>query len=215
MQDDTFARCFAIARDAKLFNAYLKAEKLLERHPRQQADLVVATFLTAVVEVKSALCWLETAANLTIGTIRQLHQLAAALESMEGCENLSAIMEAKVIAARHDRNKCVFFHRVLSSDAAIVLAPIADLVNRLEQVAAGAEDVSLQHVNDAVTRCQELCGSHDEFALYFGEHGSALFSAYLQQSWQTQVDRLLVPHGTCLIVVCDCLTALGRSKAVV
>ena len=194
-QGDEFERCFAIARDAKLLNSYLQAACWLERNPLLQGDLAVTAFMTSVASMQSALAWFEQAEHLNGASIQQLSQLAAALRLLEDREHLGIAVEDRIIAAHIGQSDCVFYHRVLCSDAAMLLAPVADLVTQLEQVAQAGNQALLQHIFEVCRKCQELCQGRSKFVLHFGQHGSALFNAYLDQSWKAQVKQLLTADG--------------------
>lgn len=200
LQGDGFERCFAIAKDAKLLNSYLQAACWVERKPTLQGDLAITALMTSVASMQSALAWLELPDNLNGGSLQQLSQLAAALQLLDDRENLGVAVDNKIIAARCGQSDCVFYHHVLCSDAAMLLAPVADIVTQLEQVAQAGDQAPLRDIFEVCKKCEELCQGRSKLALHFGQHGSALFNAYLHQSWKAQVKQLLAPEGTQYLV---------------
>ena len=207
MQETTLERCVAVAHNPPLFNVYSSAATLLPEHAEElvHTDPAVSNFLTAVSQVLSALRWLSNKANLNAASILQLSQLAAALPDMDECHNCSSTVEDKLIDMQHQFQQCCLLLSFLGSDNAMRLGPAARAAAELRTVVTLQESAAAQQMDEALRKSQELflCSEPQAFVMHFVAKGSALFDAYLQHSWQHEIDALLGHEGQ-LSVQCGC-----------
>ena len=193
MQEDSLAACLAIVQDAKLFNDYNDAARLLEQHFPALPSLAIMAFKTSVVSVNSRLDWLGTAAHLELGTIEQLGQLHAMLTLLSGSSygSLSNAVGVKISDACSNLRDCEGYFHMFSDGAAMTLAPITDVLNQLGYIVAAGQEVCIQKLNETTLRCQELCSAPGDcsFLVHFANNRSALFDAYLSQAWKLTIQE--------------------------
>jgi len=200
VQESILERCIAVVQDPALFNVYCAAASMIPKHAEQlmHTDAAISGFLTSVSEVLSALTWLENTDNLGTGSILQLSQLAAALPEMDGCSDV--MVTVKLIDMRGQLEQCCQFLKFLGTDSATRLTPVAQVAEKLRHVVALKEKATGQQLMDVLDRSHELFASADHvaFVKHFAAQDSALYSAYLQQSWQREIDRLIHLRGKML-----------------
>lgn len=219
-QESILDQCIAVAQNPALFNLYSTAAIMIPEHAEELMDIdaAVSGFLTAVSQVLSSLTWLNNQANLSTGSILQLSHLAAALPTMDGCSDI--LVTVKLIDMRHQLDQCRLFLKFLGSDSAMRLDPAAQVAHELQCVVALKEKATGQQMHEVLTRSQELflSADHTAFVKHFAAHDSALYNAYLQQSWQHQTDLLLQLRGVlqlttgCFVSLTMCARALSRSE---
>jgi len=201
VQESILERCIAVVQDPALFNVYCAAANMISEHAEQlmHTDAAISGFLTSVSEVLSALTWLENTDNLGTGSILQLSQLAAALPEMDGCSDV--MVTVKLIDMRGQLEQCCQFVKFLGTDSATRLTPVAQVAEKLRHVVALKEKATGQQLMDVLDRCHELFASADHvaFVKHFAAQDSALYNAYLQQSWQRETDRLIHLRGKMLL----------------
>ena len=200
MQENLLERCLAVVQNPTLFNVYCAAANMIPEHAQQlmHTDAAVSGFLTSVSEVLSALAWLDNTDHLGTGSILQLSQLAAALPEMDGCSDV--MVTIKLIDMRGQLEQCCQFLKFLDTDSAARLTPVAQVAEELRHVVALKEKATGQQLVDTLDRCYELLASSDHvaFVKHFAAQDSALYNAYLQQSWQRETDRLIHLRGKLL-----------------
>ena len=200
LQEDILERCLAVVQNPALFNVYCAAANMIPEHAQQlmHTDAAVSDFLTSVSEVLSALTWLETTDNLGTGSILQLSQLAAALPEMD--ETSDVMVTVKLIDMRGQLEQCCHFLNFLGTDSAARLPPVGQVAEELRHVVALKEKVTGQQLTGILDRCHDLFASADHvaFVKHFAAQDSALYNAYLQQSWQRETDRLMHLQGKML-----------------
>ncbi len=212
MQENILDRCLAVVQNPALFNVYCAAANMIPEHAEQlmHTDAAVSGFLTSVSEVLSALAWLDNTDNLGTGSILQLSQLAAALPKMDGCSDV--MVTVKLIDMRGHLEQCCQFLKFLGTDSAARLTPVAQVAEELRHVVALKEKATGQQLLGIRDRCHELFASPDHvaFVKHFAAQDSALYNAYLQQSWQRETDRLIHLRGNMLnnFTCCGKLLAL-------
>ncbi len=212
MQENILERCLGVVQNPALFNVYCAAADMVPKHAEQlmHTDAAVSGFLTSVSEVLSALAWLENTDNLGTGSILQLSQLAAALPEMDGCSDV--MVTVKLIDMRGQLEQCCQFLKFLGTDSATRLTPVAQVAEDLRYVVALKEKATGQQLIGILDRCHELFASADHvaFVKHFAAQDSALYNAYLQQSWQRETDRLIHLRGKLLnkFTCCGKLLAL-------
>ena len=235
-QGTTLERCVAVASNPALFNIYNTAAALILQHAEQamhkdpimhraeacakilmperakltaNMDPAVSNFLTAVKHMVDMLAWLNNPANLSTGSLLQLSQLATAMAHMDGySDDLITVM---LIEARNQLDHCSDFLTFLGSHSAMQLSPVAQIAAELRTVVALQDQATAQQIQQALTRSQALFSSpkNESFVRHFATRDSALFDAYLQQSWQHQID-LLLQSGECLFEL-DCDASRSNS----
>ena len=224
LQGTILERCIAVTHNPTLFNIYNTAAGLIPQHagqamytdpimyraracaqiPRTEhveltanADPAVDNFLTAVKHVVDMLEWLSSEANVSTGNLMQLSQLATALADMDGYnDDLISVM---LIEARSQQEQCSHFLTFLGSHSAMQLEPVAQTAAELRTVVTLQDRATAQQIKQALTRSQALFSTpkNESFIRHFAARDSALFDAYLQQSWQHEIDVLLQPEGEC------------------
>lgn len=224
VQGTTIERCVAVAGNPALFNIYNTAAALILQHAGQamykdpimyraeactkimmpehaeltaNMDPAVSNFLTAVKHIVDMLAWLNNPANVNTGTLLQLSQLATAMAEMDGYSG--DVITVMLIEARSQLDQCSDFLTFLGSHSAMQLSPVAQIAAEMRTVVALQDQATAQQIQQALTRSQALFSSpkNESFVRHFATRDSALFDAYLQQSWQHQIDLLLQP-GKCL-----------------
>ncbi|DBB07627.1 TPA: neuromuscular junction development [Trebouxia sp. C0006] len=197
VEENLLERCLAVVQNPALFNVYCAAANMIPEHAEQlmHTDAAVSGFLTSVSEVLSALAWLDNTDNLGTGSILQLSQLAAALPEMDGCSDV--MVTVKLIDMRGQLEQCCQFLKFLDTDSAARLTPVAQVAEELRHVVALKEKATGQQLLGIRDRCHELFASPDHvaFVKHFAAQDSALYNAYLQQSWQRETDRLIHLRG--------------------
>ena len=195
--------CVAVAQNPALFNVYSVAADMIPEHAPElmHTDSAVSGFLTAVSQVLAALSWLDNTGNLSTGSILQLSQLAAALPEMNGCSDVTVAV--KLINMRGQLELCRHFLKFLGSDNAVCLVPVAQVANELQDIIAVQEKATGQQLSSVLSRCQGLFESTDQMAFvkHFAMQDSALYSAYLQQRWQLEIDRVMELQGMLTLTV--------------
>lgn len=187
--------------DPIMYRARACAQILMPEHAEHHAhtDPAVSSFLTAVKRIVDMLDWLNDKENLGIGTILQLSQLAVALSEMDGFNSVQ--LTVTLIEARSQLEQCCHFLTFLGSHSAMQLEPVAQTAAELRTVVALQDKATAQQIQQALSRSQELFSRPGNefpgFVRHFAARDSALFDAYLQQSWQHEIDALLQPGGEC------------------
>ena len=201
MQESIMDRCIAVAQNGHLFNVYTTTALLMSElaEDLMHTDAVVSSFLTAVSEVRAALSWLDDEINLSSGSILQLSQLATALPTMNGCNDV--MVTVRLIDMRSQLEQCCQFLKILGSDSAVRLGPITQIASGLQHIVALKEQATGQQIDQVLRQCQELFPSahHIAFVKHFAVKDSALFNAYLQHSWQQEIDLLIQAQGRTLL----------------
>ena len=239
VQGTTLERCLAVTRNPILFNIYNTAAGLIPQHAGQamhkdpimyrartcaqalrpehaelttNTDPAIDTFLTAVKHTVDMLEWLNHAANLSTGNLLQLSQLATALAHMDGYSD--DLMSVTLIEARSQQDQCCDFLTFLGSHSAMQLEPVAQTAAELRTVVTLQDRATAEQIQQALTRSQALLSTPEnkDFVRHFAARDSALFDAYLQQSWQHEIDILLQPGGE-RVCILHCCISLSQSRA--
>ena len=188
-----------MARNPTLFNIYTTAAGLVPQHAGHvmHTNSAVRGFRTAVQRIVDMLDWLNDPANLSTGTILQLSELAAALSAMDGFDDVR--LRVTLSEARSQLEQCCHFLTFLGSHSAMQLEPVAQTAAELRTVVALQDKATAQQIQQALNRSQEMFSrpENESFVRHFAARDSALFDAYLQQSWQHEIDALLQPGGEC------------------
>lgn len=182
-------------KDPIMYRAEACAKILMPERAKLTANMdpAVSKFVTAVKHVVDMLAWLTNPSNLSTGTLLQLSQLATAMAHMDGySDDLITVM---LIEARSQLDQCSDFLTFLGSHSAMQLSPVAQIAAELRTVVALQDQATAQQIQQALTSSQALFSSPktESFVRHFATRDSALFDAYLQQSWQHQIDLLLQP----------------------
>ena len=225
LQETTLERCLEVTRNPTLFNIYNTAAGLIPQHTEQamyrdpimyraracaqilmpdhpgltaNTDPAIDKFLTAVKHIGDMLEWLNNQANLSTGSLMQLSQLATALADMDGYSD--DLISVALIEARSQQEQCSDFLSFLGSHSAMQLDPVAQTAAELRTVVALQDRATAQQIQQALTRSQALFSTpeNESYVRHFAARDSALFDAYLQQSWQHEIHVLLQPGGECL-----------------
>ena len=233
MQGTTLERCLAVTHNPILFNIYNTAAGLIPQHARQamhrdpiiyraracaqtltpehaeltaNTDPAVDTFLTAVKHIVDMLEWLNHPANLSTGNLLQLSQLATALADMDGYSD--DLISVTLIEARSQQDQCSDFLTFLGSHSAMQLEPVAQTAAELRTVVTLQDRATAELIQQALTHGQALFSTPEnkDFVRHFAARDSALFDAYLQQSWQHEIDILLQPGGECVCRQSCCIS---------
>lgn len=158
-------------------------------------DPAVRVLLTAVKGIVDMLDWLKDQANLNTGSILQLSHLAAGLSEMDGYSDV--LITVTLIELRSQREQCCHLLTFLGSHSAMQLDPVAQIASELRTVVALDNKATAQQIQQALSQGQALFSTpgNESFVRHFAARDSALFDAYLQQSWQHEIDALLQPDG--------------------
>ena len=206
LQGTTFERCMAVAQNAKLFNTYNMAAGLMPEHAKHamHTNRVINDFMAAAKGIRDLLDWLTHQDNLNTGSILQLSQIAAALGDMDGYSDV--FINVMLIEVRGQLDQCCHLLTFLGSHSAMQLEPVAQMVAELRTTVALQDRATAQQIQQALSRSQELLSSpeNESFVRHFAARDSALFDAYLQQSWQHEIDAMLQRGGECLCKVKYC-----------
>ena len=199
-----------------MYRATACAQTLVPDHAEltTNTDSAVDNFLTAVRRTGDMLEWLDDQANLSTGNLIQLSQLATALAEMDGYSD--DLINVTLIEARSQQDQCSDFLTFLGSHSAMQLQPVAQTAAELRIVLALQDKATAQQIQQALSRSQALFSTrkNESFVRHFAARDSALFDAYLQQSWQHEIDVLLQPGGECLFRL-YCCAYLAESLSLV
>lgn len=158
-------------------------------------DRAISNFIAAVIDIREVLDWLNHQKNLSTSSLLQLSQLAAALTDMDGYND--DLVSVTLTEARSQLDQCADFLTFLGSHSAMQLEPVAWTAADLRTVVALQYKATAQQIQQALTTSQVLLSTpeNESFVRHFAARDSALFDAYLQQSWQHEIDVLLQQGG--------------------